>query len=138
MDFLRGINWLAVLAATVAAFLLGGLWFSVIFRKAWMEALGLPKDQPMGNPGAAMGISFVTTFVMAATLAAILYRMPETSCPGALRLGLAIGCGIVLMGMISDYSFTGWSKKLLWIQGSYHVVMVTLMAGVIWWMTHRS
>ena len=50
---------------------------------------------------------------------------------GGLRLGLAIGVGVVLMGMISDYGFTNNSKTLLWIHGSYHVAMITLMTVIL-------
>src|SRR5947207_1443278 len=127
MDLLRGINWLAVLAATIAAFLLGGLWFSpVMFAKQWMAALGKPKEE-MGMPGPSMALSFVTTFVMATTIAMLIVRLPLTTTVGAVRLGAAIGIGIVAMGMASDFAFTNWSRKLYWIQAGYHVVMVIII-----------
>ena len=35
------VNWLAVLAATVAAFVLGGLWYSpLMFARRWQAAAG--------------------------------------------------------------------------------------------------
>ena len=32
------INWLAVIAAAASSFLLGGLWYSALFAKAWQKA----------------------------------------------------------------------------------------------------
>ena len=87
MDLFRHINWLAVLAAAVAAFLLGGLWFSpAMFAKQWMAALGKTKEQ-VGMPGPSMALSFVVTVVMATALAMIIARMPLLGLPGAVRLG---------------------------------------------------
>ena len=41
---LSGLNWLAILVATVAAFVLGGLWYGPLFGKAWMAALGKTEE----------------------------------------------------------------------------------------------
>ena len=130
MELFQGINWLAVLAATVAAFLLGGLWFSVLFGKQWIAALGKTKEE-MGMPGPSMALSFATTFVMAAALAMIIVRMPRMSALGAMRFGSAVGIGIVAMGMASDFAFTNWPRKLYWIQASYHVMMVVIMSLIL-------
>ena len=40
------INWLAVLAAAVSSFVLGGLWYSALFAKAWQSAAGQPGYDP--------------------------------------------------------------------------------------------
>lgn len=131
MEYFQLINWLAVLAATVAAFLLGGLWFSpVMFAKAWMAAIGKPAEE-LGKPAPSMAITFVTTFIMATALALIIGRMPMMSIVGGVRFGITVGVGIVFMGMISDYAFTATSRTLLWIQGSYHVAMVVLMCVIL-------
>jgi hypothetical protein len=131
MDMMHGINWLAVLVSAVAAFMLGGLWFSpVMFAKQWVAALGKPKEE-MGMPGPSMALSFVVTLVMATALAMIIARMPQMSIAGSIRFGLAIGAGIVATGMASDYAFTNWPRKLFWIQASYHVVMVVLMSVIL-------
>ena len=38
------VNWLAVLAAAISAFVLGGLWYSpVLFLKAWQRGTGLDR-----------------------------------------------------------------------------------------------
>ena len=37
---LTTINWLAVLAAAVATFMIGGVWYTALFGKAWVKAHG--------------------------------------------------------------------------------------------------
>ena len=131
MGTMPHINWLAVLAATVAAFMLGGLWFSpVMFAKHWIAALG-KKPEEMGMPGPSMALSFVMTLIMATALATIIGKLPGMSMTGSVRFGLAVGAGIVATGMASDYAFTNWPRKLYVIQASYHVVMVVLMSVIL-------
>ena len=125
------INWLAVLAAAVAAFLLGGLWFSpAMFARQWVAALG-KKPEEMGMPGPSMALSFVMTLIMSVALALILGKMPPVTMAGSVRFGLAVGVGIVATGMASDYAFTKWSRTLYFIQASYHIIMVVLMSVIL-------
>ena len=40
MSVLSELNWLAILAATIAGFVIGGLWYGPLFGNAWVAALG--------------------------------------------------------------------------------------------------
>ncbi len=59
------VNWLAVLAASAAAFVLGGLWYSpLLFAKKWQAAAGLSDEQlKSGNQALIFGGSFVLAFI---------------------------------------------------------------------------
>jgi hypothetical protein len=131
MRYLGQINWIAVLVATIAGFLLGGLWFSpLMFANKWMAALGKAKDD-MGKPGPALILSFVVTLITAATLAVLLRIMPLTTTPGAFRLGLTIGIVFYALATASDFAYTGWPRTIYWIQASYHVLMIAVMAVIL-------
>ena len=39
------INWLAVIVATVATFILGGLWYGPLFGRMWMAASGMTDEK---------------------------------------------------------------------------------------------
>lgn len=131
MQYLSQVNWMAILVATIAGFVLGGLWFSpVMFSNRWMAALGKSKEE-LGKPGPALVLSFVVTLVTATALAVLLRIMPLTTTPGALRLGLMIGVVFYALAAASDYAYTGWPRTIYWIQASYHVVMIALMTTII-------
>ena len=131
MQYLSQVNWMAILVATIVGFVLGGLWFSpVMFSNRWMAALDKPKEQ-LGKPGPALVLSFVVTLVTATALAVLLRIMPLTTTPGALRLGLTIGVVFYALATASDYAYTGWPRTIYWIQASYHVVMIAVMAVII-------
>jgi len=68
MDFqqlLESINYLAVLAATLSAFIIGGLWYSVLVARPWMVENGFDDEQlKKGNMGMIFGGSFILSFVI--------------------------------------------------------------------------
>ncbi len=66
---LSSVNWLAVLAGTAAAFVLGMFWFGQIFGKAWSAGshnITPPATLPMG----AMAAQLIGTFLMALAIGA--------------------------------------------------------------------
>jgi hypothetical protein len=66
------INWLAVLLAAVASFIVGGLWYSVLFAKVWQREAGLTDDQLKRGTAQVFVGSFLLTVVMAVVLAAFI------------------------------------------------------------------
>ena len=67
------VNYLAVLVATIAVFVLGWLWYSpLLFYKPWMRARGLDPAAAMANakmPAGKLVIEFVRCFVLALLVA---------------------------------------------------------------------
>jgi hypothetical protein len=131
MNAIGHLNWLAILVATVVAFLLGGLWFSpVLFANQWVAALGKTKEE-MGKPGPAMAMSFLTTLITAISISILVHVLNALTMSGGVRLGLLLGIGIYATGTASDYAFTNWPRKLFLIQASYHVIMLVVMTAII-------
>lgn len=68
------INWIAILVATATAFMIGGLWYSLLFVKPWAKEMGMKMDK---KPSAkamrkafalqASGL-FLTSYVIAHTV----------------------------------------------------------------------
>lgn len=88
------INWLAVLAAALSMFALGGLWYSpLLFARPWQRAAGLSDaDIAAGKPAIIFGGAFVLALLMAANLAFFL-SAPGTDLGFALGASLAAGLG---------------------------------------------
>lgn len=67
------LNYLAIFAAAVSMFLVGGLWYSpVLFGKAWQRETGLSDEElKQRNPARVFGPAFVLSLLMAFNLAAL-------------------------------------------------------------------
>ena len=87
------IRWLAVLAATIAHFMLGGIWFTTLFGKQYARALGIA-DRPPQKPGVAFIVGpLVCGAVTIITSAFLLRALRVSNYRDALTLGAIVGVG---------------------------------------------
>jgi membrane-associated HD superfamily phosphohydrolase len=130
--FTQHVNWIAVLAAAVSAFVLGGLWYSpVMFGRAWMAANGLSdQDLRKGSMGKIFAIAFVLALVMAANLAMFLAQPGTTASWGA-TAGFLAGFGWVALaiGMIALFERRSW--KYVVINAGYMTVAFIVMGLIL-------
>ena len=85
------VNWLAVVAAAVASFVVGGLWYSPqLFGKVWQREAGMSDEQlKSGNPARIFGGAFVLSLVSAVVFAMFLGPAPAPAF--AVGAGFAAG-----------------------------------------------
>lgn len=63
------LNWVAIFAAAISTFLIGGLWYS-LFEKLWMTANGFTREfLRQRKLPVVFGLSFIFSFIMALNLA---------------------------------------------------------------------
>ncbi|MEM6708846.1 MAG: DUF1761 domain-containing protein [Pseudomonadota bacterium] len=124
------LNWLAILVATVAAFLLGGLWYGPIFGRAWMEALGKTEADIEPSPTPFV-VSFFTALVTAVVLAALIETLDIASASEGALFGALTGVGFIATAMASDTAFCGWGMKLFAIQAGYRVAYSIIIGALL-------
>lgn len=125
-------NYLAILIATVSAFILGGVWYAPpVFGKAWMHESGFTKEslERMGGTARIFGVSFVLELIMAFNLAAFIG--PKASLSFGLFAGAAAGFGWVATAYGVTYLFEHRSMKLFLINAGYHAVALTMMGAIL-------
>lgn len=101
------VNYLAVLVAAVAAFVLGWLWYSpLLFYNPWMRLRGLDPVAAMANakmPAGKLLIEFARCFALAYVIARFVTLLGITSALVAVHFGLALWIGfpvILLTGSV--------------------------------------
>ncbi|MBM3783315.1 MAG: DUF1761 domain-containing protein [Acidobacteria bacterium] len=120
------LNFLAIGAAALSTFLIGGLWYSpALFGKVWQAETGEVKP---GHPAKVFGLSFVLALLMAFNLAAFIG--PDATLSFAVAAAFAAGLGWVALAMGVTYLFESRSLKLWLVNAGYPVVSFTVM-GVI-------
>ena len=126
------INFLAVFAAALAAFLIGGLWYSpALFQKPWMAANRLTDaDLTGGNMMAIFGGSFLLSLIMAANLAAFLADPATTTAWGA-TAGFLAGFGWIALGIAVVGLFERRPISYALINGGYWTVTMTAMGAIL-------
>ncbi len=123
------INWYAVLAAAVSAFVLGGLWYGPLFKQVWCREAGIDAAVAPKHPARVFGIAFVCSLIAAAIFAWLVG--PEPSLATALQTGLVAGFGWVAMSFGINYAFAQRSLKLWAIDGGYHTLQFALYGLIL-------
>lgn len=124
------VNYLAVVAAALSSFLLGGLWYSpVLFLNPWNAAMGRTPESANGHPAKVFALSFIFALVAALGFAYILGPAPELK--SALQTGLIVGVCFVTMCFGINYQFANRPFSATLIDGGYHTVQFILYAMVL-------
>ena len=123
------LNWLAVLAAAVSAFLLGGLWYGPLFKKAWCREAGMDPDSAPGHPARIFAVAFGCSLLAATVFAASL--PPTADAALGMGAGFVVGLFFVSMSFGINYAFAQRSLKLWMIDSGYHILQFTLYGLIL-------
>ena len=132
-QFLSHANWLAVAVAAVAYFALGGLWYSVLFGKAWIKATGIDMSKPDAKKGAGgiMAFTFVLVFIICTALALLIHRMvPTDGVSSGVKLGATTGICFAATVICMSYLYQGKPRVLTMIDAGYHI-LGNIIAAII-------
>jgi hypothetical protein len=138
---MNSLNWLAVLVAAISAFVVGGIWYSpTLFGKAWMADNKFTLEQvKQGNFGKIYGWAFIFTLIAAVNLAMFLTDTPP-ECTGncAQKTDISFGAmggflaGLWVFAFVAVHGmFERKSWRLIFINGGYSIVALTLMGAII-------
>jgi hypothetical protein len=130
-----GINYIAILAAAVAGWLAGAVWY-MLLAKPWMAAAGISKEQIEAAQSRAGGklpfvLAFIACVVMAWVLAGLIGHVGRLSVRSGVISGAFCWAGFVLTTMVVNYSFGMRSRMLLLIDAGHWLVVLTLMGAII-------
>jgi len=125
------INWLAVLVAAVASFLLGAVWYSnALFGKVWQREAGVSDEKlKQGNMAKIFGLTLILAFLAAWNFANFLGPRPSVV------FGTLVGASAGLLWVASSfgiqYLFERKSFKLFLINGGYHTFQFAIIGLVL-------
>jgi len=124
-----GINFLAVGLAALSAFVLGGLWYSLLFAKQWMALTGQSEEKlRSGNPAIVFGGAFLLNLIAAFVLAMFIGPMEIKY---ATLAGLSVGLCWVTASLGVNYLFERRPLGLWLINGGYFTLQFTAMGAII-------
>ena len=129
------INYLAVVVATVAAFALGGFWYSpLLFAKLWVNAHGYTEEQVKAmqkSAGKAYSVSLVCQLVMALAIAVLVGYLHLDHLAQGLKLSLLIWVGFAFpLGLMANI-FSEKRITVFFIDTGYQLVYLLILGAII-------
>jgi hypothetical protein len=132
-------NYVAVAVCAVVYWLLGGLWFGVLFSKPWMALEHVTEEQARSmNPVLPYVVSFLLNLVIAYALAQLcLWRNATTAARGA-SLGILVWIGFVGPITYTTYIYEMRPWQLFAINQFYPLVGLALMGAILGGWTKKA
>lgn len=129
-EAIANINWLSILAASLSAFVIGGIWYGPLFGKAWMAASGKTEGElQQRNMAQVFTVSLLLILIAAINLE--MFIGSEGTLAYGMFAGLLAGIGWVATFMGIIYLFEKRSLKLWLINAGYSVIALTLMGSML-------
>ena len=132
-------NYAAVVLAAIAYWILGGVWYAVLFSKPWMALEHITDEQAKTmNPVLPYVIIFLLNLLIAYALAQVcIWRNANTIGRGA-SVGVLLWIGFVGPITFTTYMYEMRPKELFAINQFYPLAGLVLMGAIIGAWTKKS
>ena len=129
------LNWLAVLAAAIGTFMLGGLWYSALFGKTWVKMQGWSDEQAKEmqanmSPAKFFGGMLASYFVLAIILALLIQSVDIRVVGQGAAAGLGLWLAVSALKM-TDHIAAGKPAGLYLIDSSFQLISLVGMGAVL-------
>jgi hypothetical protein len=137
------LNYVAILIAVVANFVLGFIWYTPLFGKIWAKEIGMDPSQPPPKGSLARGMvfnvigNFFLAFVFAHNIAVWMpetWGQPSAGGPAAAYAFMATfftWLGFYLPVDLNSVAWEGRSWRLFFINTSYHFLSLLLVSMIL-------
>jgi hypothetical protein len=134
-----GMNYLAILAAAVAAWMFGAVYYGTV-ANAWVAALGRTMDDFKAEQAAKTGklgaigpyiLSFFAELLMAWVLAGVIAHLGPVTVKNGVVSALFIWAGFVLTTMATNNAYTGRKPMLTVIDAAHWLGVLVIMGAII-------
>lgn len=126
-------NYVAVLVAAIAGWLLGAAWYGVL-GKQWMNALGWDEEKikgPRKMPLAVMIISLIALLIMAYMLAGIMAHVGPATIGIGVISGALVWLGFTITTISVNNAFQMRNPMLTIIDGGHWLAVLVVQGAVI-------
>lgn len=131
---LGNISYLAILAATIASYVLGFVWYHwKVFGAAWAESLNLTKEEAdnTNGLGGAFIISLIGGFAKAASMAVLMFAVDITGIVSGACFGAIVSLVLIASSIAYYNGFARISSKFTLISVAHSIAELTLIGGII-------
>jgi hypothetical protein len=137
---LASVNYLAIIAAAVAAFVFGAVYYGILGRP-WLAAQGKTvetcKQEQAGKSALAKSAPFILSFAAELVMAFVLYGILMHIGVFTVRAGIISGAiswlGFVLTTIAVNNAFSGRKTTLTAIDSGHWLGVLVIMGAVIGW-----
>jgi hypothetical protein len=132
--FFANLNWLAILVAALAYFILGALWYSkALFANTWIKSTGVDMTRADAKKGVGgiMAFTFLLEFITCIGLGILVNRLMLSGVTSGIKWGLFTGVCFSAISISISYLYQSKPKVLSAIDAGYHIVGCVLATVIL-------
>lgn len=132
---LANLNWISVVLAFVAYFVLGALWFTALFSKWYKISLGRENETLPNKPIFIIGPALCTLVITLAN-ALLLYALNIPTLGDAIGFALLVGIGYLVANTVNIAINPNIPRPILYgiISGGYHLTGIVIATAILFLM----
>jgi hypothetical protein len=132
-NVLAGFSWLSILTAFVPYFLLGALWFTLLFPKSYRISLGRENDTPQKPAPIFIIGPALCCLVITVASAVLMSAFKIDSYGNALIFAVIVGLGYLVANTVNIAINPNIPRPLLYglISGAYHFVGIVMVCMIL-------
>lgn len=124
------MNLLTIVLAALAFFVVGAIWYGVLFGKAWQRAAGLSDEQlKSGNMALIFGLTLAFELLIALVLAHQ-FAMTGASDRAIMMISIGFGAFVMTPAIGINYLYQRKNGTLFAIDAGHFVLGMAAMGGV--------
>lgn len=132
-DVVGEFNWLAIILATLAYYILGAVWFTPLFGKAWDKSIGYERSNKEKWPPIYYITPLVSSFVVTLATSFLIHALSIQSLTNAVALGVIAGLGYAASISVNNAVTPKVPYPLRHgsITGAYHVIGIIVVSVIL-------
>ena len=120
-----------ILIAALASFVIGALWYSVLFGRAWRRLQGIAEGGKMTGMGRTLALGFLLDLLRAYVMIKVVAAMGAYSIGTGMQVGFWLWLGFIATIGLGEMLYERRPWKLFAITYGYHLVALLAMGGIL-------
>ena len=125
------VSWVMVLISAVCQWVLGAIWYGLIFRKSWRRLVGFAEGEKPKNAVFAMIVAFIACLLLSFVMAHIDRWAGAVVFTGGAKLGIICWVGFIAPPLVTQHIFEGRRANLFAINAAYWLLAMALGGGLL-------
>ena len=119
-----------IVIAAVVEWLLGALWYGLVFRKSWMLMAGFSDTNKPKNGVLGMVASFIACLLLTFVIAHVVGWAGAATFTGGAKLGIICWLGFMAPPLFTQHIFENRRANLFAINAAYWLLVMAIGGGL--------
>ncbi|HVN94368.1 MAG TPA: DUF1761 domain-containing protein [Terracidiphilus sp.] len=119
-----------VVVAAIVEWLLGALWYGLIFRKSWMAMAGFSDTNKPKNGALGMVSSLIACLLLTYVIAHVVSWAGAMTFTGGAKLGVICWLGFMAPPLFTQHIFENRRANLFAINAAYWLLVMAIAGGM--------